>query len=480
MSYPQVVRIFATAQDPDFDCPWQARPPQRGTGSGVIIGKNRILTGAHVIANATFLRVQKISAPDKAVAHVEAVCHDCDLALLRIEDESFTDGVEPAEVGDLPGLRDKVSVVGYPVGGEEISITEGVVSRIEVQRYSHSQRYLLAVTVDAAINSGNSGGPVFKEGKIAGIAFQKLTGADNIGELVPAPLIQTFLDGVASGKEMRVPGFGIATQNLENPLFRRHLGLESEESGVLVIAVEYGGSCHGTIRPGDALLEVDGHRIANNATIQYRGKYRTRYDALLGQRYVGDEIEFLIDREGKRKRVTVTLEPLGHLVPRSQYDTPPTYFVYGGLVFQTLTRDFLTTWEKWWNKSPKEFLHYYYSGSRSAKRQQIVILTQILADQINVGYAHLYNEGVASVNGTQPRDMVHFVELLQATSGIAEIRTTSDGRIVLDTDEVRAVAPRILERYHIPRDRSSDLPGPLPNLPRDAREDHAKKQAAAS
>ena len=115
-------------------------------------------------------------------------------------------------IGDLPHLRDAVQVVGYPIGGEEVSITEGVVSRIEVQRYEHSQRHLLAVTVDAAINEGNSGGPVFARGKVVGIAFQAIPDAENIGEMVPAPILQRFLDGVKQGKDARVPGLGIATQ----------------------------------------------------------------------------------------------------------------------------------------------------------------------------------------------------------------------------------------------------------------------------
>src|SRR5688572_26946975 len=133
MAYPEVVRVFATTQDPDFDSPWQARTPTRSTGSGVVIGPEEILTGAHVVANATFLQVQKLSNPNKAVARVRAVCHDCDLALLEIvEPRDFLRDITPAEIGDMPRLRDKVSVVGYPVGGEEISITEGVVSRIEV------------------------------------------------------------------------------------------------------------------------------------------------------------------------------------------------------------------------------------------------------------------------------------------------------------------------------------------------------------
>src|SRR5258706_7583643 len=191
-----------------------------------------MLTVAHVVANATFLQVHKVSAPEKAIARVKAVSHDCDLALLEVvEPADFLADIEPAEVGDMPRLRDEVAVVGYPVGGEEISITEGVVSRIEVQRYSHSQRHMLAVTVDAAINAGNSGGPPFCDGKVVGIAFQKLTGVDNIGEMVPPPIIRAFLDGVDKGKRPDIPALGITTQNLENPLLRKQLGLNGVERG---------------------------------------------------------------------------------------------------------------------------------------------------------------------------------------------------------------------------------------------------------
>src|SRR5690349_13910929 len=130
MSYSSVVRIYATTQDPDYDSPWQAQLPSSSTGSGVVIAPNRILTGAHVIANGTFVQVQKIHDPDKAVARVIGVCHDCDLALLEVDGRRFMEGIEPARIGELADLRDRVAVVGFPVGGEEISITEGVVSRI--------------------------------------------------------------------------------------------------------------------------------------------------------------------------------------------------------------------------------------------------------------------------------------------------------------------------------------------------------------
>ena len=154
MPYSQVVKIFATTQSPDYACPWQAQPPSSATGSGVIIGTRQILTGAHVVANATFLQIQKISTPDKVIARVQAVCHDADLALLEIDDETFTQDIEPAELGGLPELGDTVMVIGFPVGGEEVSMTEGVVSRIEVQKYDHSRRWLLAATGWAGLGPG--------------------------------------------------------------------------------------------------------------------------------------------------------------------------------------------------------------------------------------------------------------------------------------------------------------------------------------
>ena len=463
MAYSAVVRIYATTQDPDHDSPWQAQVPQSSTGSGVVVGAGRVLTGAHVVANATFVQVQKISDTEKLVARVVGVCHDCDLALLAVDDRHFMDGIDPAKLGELPDLRDRVAVVGFPIGGEEISITEGVVSRIEVQRYSHSQRYLLAVTVDAAINKGNSGGPVFKSGNVVGIAFQKLENADNVGEMVPAPIIRHFLESLEkSAATLSIPALGITTQGLENRDLRAQVGVESGEGGVLVLAIDYGGSAWGVLEQGDALLEIAGHPIASNSTVKFRGRYRCRYDVMLGWSKIGDKLDMTILRRGQRKKVQLVLAPPAHLVPRSQYDRPPTYFIYGGLVFQVLTRDFLSTWEHWWDKAPKEFLYLYYSGTRTQARQEVVVLTQVLADEVNVGYEHLYSESVIAVNGRMPRDMADFAAEVEGSRGSVEIRTSSDGYIVLDSEKVRAATARILERYHIARDRSRDLDGVAP------------------
>jgi hypothetical protein len=122
-----------------------------------------------------------------------------------------------------------------------------------------------------------------------------------------------------------------------------------------------------------------------------------------------------------------------------------------------LTRDFLATWSTWWDKAPPEFLDFYYAGVRNAERREVVVLTQILADEINVGYGHLYNESIVAIDGTMPKDLEDFVKRVDSARGQLEIRTSRGGIIAFDAEQVRSETPRILERYHIPRDRSADL-----------------------
>ena len=458
MSYPQVVRVYCTYQDPDYESPWQSLAPRGSTGSGVVIGKGRILTGAHVVANATFLQVQKPSDPNKAVARIAAISHDSDLALLEIDEPAFTRGIKAAELGDLPALRAEVAVAGYPVGGDEVSITEGVVSRIEVQRYEHSQRHLLAVTVDAAINEGNSGGPVFHRGKVVGIAFQAIPDAENIGEMVPAPVIRRFLDGVQQQKAPLVPGLGISTQNLENPALRDWLGMKAHDSGVLVTAVQYGTTAWGKLKKGDVLLELDGMKIADNGTVRYRGRFRCQFDVVVGDHFVGDRIRARVLRQKQTSLLTMTMQPMAYLVPRYEFDVRPTWFTFGGLVFQRLNAEYLRIWgENWWEKAPKEFLHFYYAGERTEEWQEIVVLAQVLADEVNVGYEHFHNDAIVEVNGRKPRDLREFVAIVDAAKDEVVMRTSSGGTVMIDARAARKAQSRILRQYRVPADRSPDL-----------------------
>ncbi|CAI7819157.1 unnamed protein product [Closterium sp. NIES-53] len=134
-----VIKVFAVASSPNYWLPWQSKPQREVTGSGFVVSGRRILTSAHVVADHTFVLVRRHGSPKKFLATVEAVAHDCDLALLSVKDpasvgsgeggingggsgdaradsEEFWEGMRALELGDVPLLQESIAVVGYPQG----------------------------------------------------------------------------------------------------------------------------------------------------------------------------------------------------------------------------------------------------------------------------------------------------------------------------------------------------------------------------
>lgn len=177
-----MVKIYTVVSPPSYTTLWSDLPSCEVTGTGCVIKGKRLLTNAHVVSDQTMVMVRKQSSPDKFRARVASVAHDCDLALLTVDDESFFSDLTPLKI--MPAvleLQEQISVVGYPEGGDTISYSRGVVSRIEVGEYVHSGESLLTMQIDAAINPGNSGGPVIRDGQLAGVVMQALPNAQNIG-----------------------------------------------------------------------------------------------------------------------------------------------------------------------------------------------------------------------------------------------------------------------------------------------------------
>lgn len=458
-----VVKIFTVVKKPDWFQPWVMGPQYQASGSGCILKGDRILTNAHVVSDAVFVQVLKVGDTERYTARVEFVGHDCEAAVLRVEDPSFFRGTNPVEFGDLPRQREKVAAYGFPVGGNELSITEGVVSRIEVQQYVHAQSSLLAIQTDAAINAGNSGGPVFKDGKCVGISFQSFSGggAENIGYVVPVPILQSFFRDIADGRYDGVPKLGIYTQKMENASLREHQGMKKGQTGMLVTRITPGGSVDGVLKEGDVLLSVAGVRIANDGTIPFRGLERLYFSHLNSGYQVGDKVAIQVLRDGKILDRTVTYREGKVLVPRPAYDTVPTFYVHAGLVFTPLTFNYMAAWGRWDNV-PSKFRWAYEALNATPQRRQVVVLNQILPHQVNVGYHDIEQVIVRKVNGVEIVDMDSLVKAFEKPVDgyhLIELDPESENgqRIVLDAKAAEKASKEILERFGIPSDRSEDL-----------------------
>jgi S1-C subfamily serine protease len=456
------VKVYSVYAEYDYAMPWQLSQQARGVGSGCIISGNRVLTNAHVVADQTFIQVKRAGQAKKYNAAVAIVAHECDLALLQVDDPSFFAGVKPLRLGALPRMRDKVAVYGFPMGGEELSITEGVVSRVEHSYYSHSGAQLLACQIDAAINPGNSGGPVIKNGKIVGIAFQGYMFAQNIGYMVPAPIIEHFLKDSEDGKYDGIPAVGIELQDMDNPALRAHLQMGAAQTGVLIQYITPDSSAQGILQIGDILLAIEGRPVANDGTIPFRGTERIHLANAVHKKFMGEAVRCRILRDGEVMDVTIPLGTTlgsGRLVPYTQYDTAPTYYIIGGLVFQPLTRNYLETWDNM-EDVPVHLATYYYRGRQSGDRRQVIVLTNILGDELTVGYNDFKDHVITHVNGKAISHMEDLAEAIEGNEGQYHVVTDEWGnQIVLERGKINETQKMILERYKIDTDRSADLPG---------------------
>jgi S1-C subfamily serine protease len=454
-----VVKVISVAAGPSYEQPWQTGPQNLQSGSGAVISPGMVLTNAHVVANQTFVQVQRQGDPKKYPAEVVAAGHECDLALLKVTDPNFNKGVKPLGVGKMPGVRDKVAAYGFPIGGDKLSITEGVVSRIEMGQYSHCWKTLPLVQIDAAINPGSSGGPVIKGGKIAGIAFQGMGQAENVGYMIPPPVISHFLEDVKDGAYDGFPSLGIHFQPLENPSHRKSLGMRDEQNGVLITRVAYESSAWGKLSPGDVILEVEGQELANDGTVPFVGGERIMFAFFLVDKFIGDAADMKILRDGREESVILPLKSSRSIISTCEFDVMPSYYLWGGLVFSALSLNYLQTWDvKWWYASPVELRYHLFNDISTPERQQVVILQYVLADEVNVGYHDVRDQVAARVNGEDVADLKDLVQRIEGTDReFIEIETEAGEKIVLFAAEARAANPRIMERYRIPADRSEDL-----------------------
>src|SRR5881227_3419445 len=289
-----LVRITATSVEPDYKAPWNSGGIQRGVGAGFVISGNRILTNAHVVSNSRYLTVEREGDPNKYPATVQFVAHDCDLALITVSAPDFFKNMLPLKFGGIPALESTVSAYGYPIGGERMSVTTGIISRVDFQLYTHSSiDQHLAIQISAQINPGNSGGPVMQNAKVVGVAFQGYSGdvAQGVAYMVPTPVINRFLKDVSDSRYDGYVDLGITYGKLQNPAQRHFLGLKDDDRGVLIRTVIEAGPAGKVLKEGDVLLSIDDHAIASDGFVELEGE-RVEMPEVVERKFKGERVMF--------------------------------------------------------------------------------------------------------------------------------------------------------------------------------------------
>ena len=458
-----VVKVQVYSSRFDYSTPWRMSPVQASSGTGFLIEGRRIMTNAHVVRDARQILVKRHHVANPFIAQVEAVADDCDLAILKVEDPAFHEGLIPLKIGaGLPERKSSVTTYGYPAGGQELSSTTGIVSRVEWLTYVQTGSDAhIAVQTDAAINPGNSGGPVIQKGKVLGVAFQGAPHLQNVGYFIPAPLVRHFLKNLEDGRYDGFPDSGFKTTELLSPAYKAERGLAPDAHGVVVEEVSPGGTAAGVLAPGDVLLAVDDVEIADDGSVPL-ASVRGPFSHLIDMKQVGDEVRFTVWRQGQR----VTLKGAARRIARYdrfrfQWSTPPRYVVYAGLVFLPLDIEFMRAHGKGWpGKVPRSMAwHHFFKESEAPERadEEAVVLAKVLQHPITAELS--VSGGVLETIDGQP---VRSLEELDQRLTQARLRGKgqlnlgfSDGfEETLNLDETEAAHQQILETYGVRRDKN--------------------------
>mmetsp|Transcript_19849 Transcript_19849/g.44233 ORF Transcript_19849/g.44233 Transcript_19849/m.44233 type:complete len:720 (+) Transcript_19849:118-2277(+) len=481
-------------------------------------------------------------------ANADASADGTDTAVATTSADTAKSGAAPKISSDvglplcpiLPRLDENVTCVGFPQGGQQISVTRGVVSRVDVD--SHG---VLRIQIDAAINPGNSGGPVFDElGRVIGIASSGMRGSSNIGYIIPTEVLSHFMgmtedgleasplersalnaekidaaspnehseQGESDDKQMQdvsdevdddsaknekksvvgivgprmvpgIAGLGANTQTLESKALRKRLGLKDngDGGGVRVSGVwaptplldtdvpmegndTDAGSDINRLLVDDVLLSIDGVEVGQDGTIplsEDRPYERIGKSYLITRHRVGKMVELGIIRKGEPMTLQVPLRPNRYLCPvYDTFDAHSSYVICGGCVFVPVSWPWISA-----HRKKGGFPSYNSISSNPAKGdEQIIVLSKVLADEVNVGYHLKQFLILRSVNGSEPSNMRDLVRLIikGGSETNLELRCYNitqeycEQLICLDVEEVKKAEERILKQHMVAQWCSED------------------------
>eukprot|EP00879_Flechtneria_rotunda_P019848 GHRR01020862.1.p1 GENE.GHRR01020862.1~~GHRR01020862.1.p1 ORF type:complete len:209 (+),score=58.91 GHRR01020862.1:1813-2439(+) len=186
-------------------------------------------------------------------------------------------------------------------------------------------------------------------------------------------------------------------QKLENPDLRKALNMQPQHKGVLIRRVEPTAPLHKVAQQYDILLSFDGVDIACDGTVPFRSGERISFSYLVSQKYTNEEAKLRLLKNGKEVSVLVHLQAPVKLIPFHIKGKPPSYFIVAGLVFTPATVPYLRSeyGKEYDFDAPVKLLDKMMHAMADEPEQQVVLLSQVLAAEVNIGYEEFLNTQVS-------------------------------------------------------------------------------------
>jgi S1-C subfamily serine protease len=457
-----VVKIHSQQRLPDFVRPWVKGNTREVSGSGAIIDGKRILTNAHVVLYASRILVQANQSTERIPATVEAIAPGIDLAVLKLSNEAIFDTRPPLILDDsLPKIKNTVNAYGFPVGGEQLSVTEGIISRVEYVSYADTE-IGMRIQVDAALNPGNSGGPAVVNGKIVGLVFSVIANADNIGYLIPVEEIRMFLHDIEDGKYEGKPKLLDNMQTVENKALREKLGLDPATGGLMITRPLASDESY-PFKEWDVITHIGDQPIDNQGNIPVGEELRLSFRYLIPKLVKDGQIELTIWRNGQSIKAQVPVKYTSDLLIPHLSGSYPSYFICGPLVFTTASQELVIglrgQGQAMLALRQNPLLGRWFDRKCFPDEQLVLLGPQSIPSPLVEGYDNQVFGVVTHVNDVEVKNLAHLVESIRKAEG--KFITFKMGgayeSMVFDRQQLLDSTEKILEDESIRFQMSDDL-----------------------
>ena len=429
-----VLRVNVTSQGYNFRLPWQKTSPRSRRALGCLVAGNRVLVTADLVADATYLEIEKPTSGEKITAKVEGVDYEANLALVApaVPAGTFFDGLLPLALETEAAIGDELEIWHFESNGNPLN-TKVTLQNFDMGTYFLSGSYFLTYEAAGTIayRDGSYTFPVAKNGKLAGILID-YSSSDELSTIIPTTIIEHFLTDLASPPYRGFPNFGIRYASTLDSQLRSFAKMGDRTGGIFISGVAPGTSAaQGGIEEGDVVTKIAGYEIDPRGNYE-DPTYGTLSIAHLvkGGVFAGDTIPVSLLRDGEEMELQVKLirkEPGDFLIRPYSFDRAPRYVLVGGMLFQELSQDYLESYgDKWRTRAPFKLVYAASHPEQFEKegRKKLVFVSGTLPTQSTIGYESLAGTIVDKVNGkdigsledldaataTAPEDGIHRIE----------------------------------------------------------------------
>ncbi|MBI4083804.1 MAG: hypothetical protein HY423_14465 [Candidatus Lambdaproteobacteria bacterium] len=456
-----IVMLRITRQTFDPVYPWNKTVERRYLGNALVVEGDLLLTTADMVRGATQLTVRKFGQYPNYRAQVALIDHEVDLALLKVDDAAFWQGLHRIPISERPVEAGKFEIIRWRGNGRFQQGTGEIVDyRVTNSRLGAMEFAVLRgnTTMDSL---GWSEG-LTEQGQLIGL----VTGANQREiQATSGQLLQLFVQAAQKSPFRGLAHRGFGWQPLNNASQRQFFGLAGMPFGVRVTRTYSGGTGAEQLEEGDILLRLGAYDIDPEGQINH-----PLYGPTLFTMAINDSLEprlpAVVIRGGNRLNLTLPrtrFSEADYRIPPYSTEGAIDYEVFGGLVFQELSLDYLRSWGSQWEaQAPRRLLLELSLRMRREPddpQQRVVIVSRVLPDPVNLGYDNVNYGMLLEVNGRSVTSLLELRRALRTPQGDYHLLRMMPGQgrqqLVFKVDQMPEANRRIRERYGIPEPLTS-------------------------